>query len=68
MEKNVKTAIKRGRTRGRETLFIGRCNLQHGDRNTLIPGFYMESNPSELRVPFGGGVTVCKKFEVVCEG
>jgi len=57
--------IKGGRTRDRETLYIGRCVQKFGERTSLIPGFYLESNPSELRVPFGGGVRICRQFEVL---
>lgn len=61
-------AIKGGRTKDRETIYVGRCKINVDNRDTLIPGFYLESKPGELRVPFGGGVRRCNDFEaLVCQ-
>jgi len=55
-------AIKGGRTRDSETIYIGRFEVQVGNERSLIPGFYLQSKPDELRAPFSGGVRKCNNF------
>jgi len=48
-------------------VYVTRCLIQQDDRRTLVPGFVLESNGREARVPYGGGVRRCQDFEyLVC--
>ena len=60
-------AIKGGRTKDRETVYIARCLINQDQSQTLIPGFVLESNGREARVPYNGGTRRCQDFEfLVC--
>jgi len=59
--------IRGGRTKDRETIYIGRCSVTAGNESSLIPGFYLDSNLTELLIPWNGGVTKCTQFQsLIC--
>ncbi len=61
-------AVKGGRTKDRETLYIGRCLVTNGHGKSLIPGFVLESNGREIRIPLDWKAQRCNDFEyLVCD-
>lgn len=63
-----KGAIKGGRTKDRENIYVGKCLQKVGNEQTLIPGYFLESNPRELRIPFGGLMRGCNDFDILVCG
>lgn len=58
-------AIRGGRTKEREALYIGRCSLVFEGRPTTIPGKIHRSASNGMYVVFGGIEYVCYDFEIL---